>query len=541
VVIFTCNHCPTAQAYEGRIKRLAADFEDRGVAVVAISPNAAAAVRLDELGYADLGDSLEDMKIRARDHEFNFPYLYDGDEQAAALAYGPVTTPHVFIFDGERRLRYRGRIDDHENPANVETHDARNAIEALLAGEDVPVETTRTIGCSIKWSDKQESAEAALAQWDRETAELQVIDEQGLRDLVANDGDKLRLINVWSTTCGPCVIEFPELVTMHRMYRHRDFEFVTITTDPPARYEAALKFLTAQHASGTNYIFAEDDPYKLADALGVEWEGALPFTILVKPGGEVVYSQMGPIEPLEVRRAIVDVMSRFYFAMPAETTHVQTVAAEEEVDDEDETDGEAASAAVSDAPEPDDDGWYALFDGESLDGWRAAENPDSFRVEDGVIVVNGERAHLFYDGPVSDHDFKNFELKLEVMTEPSANSGVYFHTRYEEEGWPGAGYECQVNNSYDADPRRTASLYGIEDIHETPVKDNEWFEYHIIVNGKQITLKINDMTMVDYTEPENPPRFQDRDRRLSSGTIALQAHDPGSTVRYRNIRIKPLP
>jgi hypothetical protein len=148
---------------------------------------------------------------------------------------------------------------------------------------------------------------------------------------------------------------------------------------------------------------------------------------------------------------------------------------------------------------------------------------------------------LFYDGPVSDHNFTNFELKLEVMTDPSSNSGVYFHTRYEEEGWPGAGYECQVNNSFAPDPRRTGSLYGIQDVEETPVKDNEWFEYHIIVNGKQITLKINDMTIVDYTEPENPPGFQGRDRRLSSGTIALQAHDPGSTVRYRNIRIKPLP
>ena len=339
-----------------------------------------------------------------------------------------------------------------------------------------------------------------------------MIDEQGLRDLVANDADKLRLINVWSTTCGPCVIEFPELVTMHRMYRHRDFEFVTITTDPPARREAALKFLNGQHASTTNYIFAEDDPYKLADALGVEWEGALPFTMLVKPGGEVVYSQMGPIDPLEVRRAIVAMMSRYYFAMSAETTHVQTVAAEEEVN-EDESDGAAASAAVSEAPEPDDDGWYALFDGESLDGWRAAENPDSFRVEDGVIVLDGERAHLFYDGPVSDHDFKNFELKLEVMTEPNSNSGIYFHTQYEEEGWPGAGYECQVNNSYDAICGELDRSTAIEDIHETPVKDNEWFEYHIIVNGKQITLKIN-----DRRSSTTPSRRIRRRSRIATGS-----------------------
>lgn len=202
--------------------------------------------------------------------------------------------------------------------------------------------------------------------------------------------------------------------------------------------------------------------------------------------------------------------------------------------------GAASFVAAAEAPTPDADGWYALFDGKTLAGWRAAEHPDSFRVEDGVIVVNGERAHLFYDGPVADHDFTNFELKLEVMTEPQANSGVYFHTRYQDEGWPEAGYECQVNNSQ-SDWRRTGSLYGIEDVRETPVKDHEWFEYHIIVDGKQITLKINDTTMVDYAEPENPPEFQGRGRRLSHGTIALQAHDPGSTVRYRNIRIKPLP
>jgi peroxiredoxin len=318
-LIFTCNHCPTAQAYEDRIKQLAEDYEERGVQVVAVSPNDAEAVRLDELGYADLGDSLEDMKIRARDHKFNFPYLYDGETQAMSLAYGPATTPHVYLFDAERRLRYRGRIDDHENPANVKTHDARNALEAMLAGRPVPVETTRTIGCSIKWSDKRASARNALAQWDREEATLETIDEQGLRDLAANKTDKLRLINVWSTTCGPCMIEFPELVTMHRMYRKRDFELVTITTDPPENREAALKFLNKMHASTTNYIFAEDDPYKLADALGADWEGALPFTLLVKPGGEVAYKCMGEMEPLEVRRKIVEILSRYYF-QPADSS-----------------------------------------------------------------------------------------------------------------------------------------------------------------------------------------------------------------------------
>jgi thiol-disulfide isomerase/thioredoxin len=286
---------------------------DRGVAVVAISPNDAEAVRLDELGYSDLGDSLDDMQIRARDHEFNFPYLYDGETQATSLAYGPVATPHVFLFDRDRKLRFCGRIDDHENPAKTKTHDTRIAIDALLANQPVPVETTRTFGCSIKWADKQASAAASIKNWDRETAKLETIDAAGLGELVANPTDKLRVINVWATWCGPCVTEFPELVTIHRMYRNRDCELVTMTADSPENRDAAHNFLSAQHASMTNYIFDRDDPYALADALGVEWPGALPFTLVVKPGGEIAYQQMGPIDPLALRRAIVDELSRYYF------------------------------------------------------------------------------------------------------------------------------------------------------------------------------------------------------------------------------------
>jgi peroxiredoxin len=315
VVVFTCDHCPTAQAYEDRIKQLVTDYKDRGVAVVAISPNDAEAVRLDELGYTDLGDSLDDMKLRAEDHQFNFPFLYDGETQATARAYGPVATPHVFVFDGERKLRFCGRIDNQDDPRKATVHDTRNAIDALLVGKPVPVETTRTIGCSIKWKDKKGTAAAALAKLDKEPATLDTIDAAGVRELVANPTDKVRVINVWATYCGPCVTEFPELVTMHRMYRKRDFEMITITADSPDNREAALKFLNSEHASTKNYIFDKDDPYALADALGVEWRGGLPFTIAVRPGGEVVYKKMGPIDPLELRRAIVDEISRYYFKM----------------------------------------------------------------------------------------------------------------------------------------------------------------------------------------------------------------------------------
>jgi len=186
-----------------------------------------------------------------------------------------------------------------------------------------------------------------------------------------------------------------------------------------------------------------------------------------------------------------------------------------------------------------EDGWIALFDGESLEGWTITESPGSAWVEDGAIVVVGKpRAHLFYTGPVSGHDFRDFELKLEVKTEPGANSGVYFHTVLQEQGWPSRGYEAQVNNTQQ-DWRRTGSLYGIEDVRETPVSDGEWWEYHISVEGRRIVLKVNGETTVDYTEPEGLQREGDlAGRVLGSGTFALQCHDPGSVVRYRNIRVK---
>src|SRR6516225_5792319 len=179
VIVFTCNHCPTAQAYEDRIIRLHADYKDKGVALVTISPNDPKAVRLDELGYTDLGDSLEDMKVRAKDRKFAFPYLYDGDTQKTALAYGVLATPQVFVFDQERKLRYVGRIDD-SDVKTVTSHDARNALDALLAGKPVPVETTRVFGCSTKWADKQEDAKKSLAKWDQEPVALDSIDEAAL-------------------------------------------------------------------------------------------------------------------------------------------------------------------------------------------------------------------------------------------------------------------------------------------------------------------------------------------------------------------------
>ncbi len=183
-------------------------------------------------------------------------------------------------------------------------------------------------------------------------------------------------------------------------------------------------------------------------------------------------------------------------------------------------------------------GWVALFDGKSLDGWSASEHKEACRVENGVLAVGGARSHLFYSGPVDDHDFQDFELKLEVMATPGSNSGVFFHTAYQETDWPAQGHEAQVNNSQE-DWRRTGSLYGVKDVRETPVGDNEWFEYHIIVRGNQVTFKVNGETVNEYTETADGPHLVERPgRKLSHGTIALQAHDPSSLVYYRNIRIK---
>lgn len=311
VVIFTCNHCPTAQAYEERIARLHSDYKDRGVAIVAISPNDPAAVRLDELGYTDLGDSFEEMKIRARDHKYPYPYLYDGETQATARAYGVLATPHVFIFDAARKLRYVGRFDDSEIK-EVKSHDAINAVEALLAGKPVPAEKTRVFGCSTKWADKQADARKSLARWNAEPVSLEPMDEAGAAELAKNPTKKLTVINLWATWCGPCVAELPEFVTMNRMYRGRAFRLVTISLDDPAKREEALKVLTEHHVAATNYVLTSKNRDAFAEALDKDWPGPVPYTLIIAPGGKVLYRKVGQCDPLEVKRAIVGFLGRTY-------------------------------------------------------------------------------------------------------------------------------------------------------------------------------------------------------------------------------------
>jgi peroxiredoxin len=307
VIVFTCNHCPTAQAYEDRIIQLTNDYSAKNVAVVAISPNDPQSVRLDELGYSDMSDSFEEMKLRAKQKKYNFPYLYDGDAQATAKAYGPVATPHVFIFDKARTLRYQGRIDNVEKPTKTPTEiNTRDAIEALLQNKPVPVATTKVFGCSVKWADKTSLVKRGFEEWAKEPVAVSTIDEPALKELLKNPTDKLRLINIWATWCGPCVTEFPDFVSINRMYRRRDFEFISISADDPTKKEKVLKFLQQQQASNTNYLFASDDKYKLIEAIDPKWQGALPYTILVEPGGKIVYGKQGPINVNEIKRMIVE-------------------------------------------------------------------------------------------------------------------------------------------------------------------------------------------------------------------------------------------
>ena len=314
VIIFTCNHCPTAQAYEGRIIQLTSDYKNKNVAVVAISPNDPKAVRLDELGYTDMSDSFKEMKLRAKEKRFNFPYLYDGETQSTAKAYGPVATPHVFIFDKERKLRYEGRIDDVEKPTKTpNTFDTRNTIEALLNNKEVTAATTKVFGCSVKWAEKENWVEKAKTDWANEPVSVEMIDENGLKDLVKNNSDKLRLINVWATWCGPCVTEFPSFITINRMYRNRDFEFISVSADDAEKKDKVLQFLKKQQASGKNYLFSIDDKYKLIEAIDPKWKGELPYTILIEPGGKIVYTS-GLIDEAELKKKIVDnkYIGRYY-------------------------------------------------------------------------------------------------------------------------------------------------------------------------------------------------------------------------------------
>ncbi len=315
VIVFTCNHCPTAQAYEDRMKAIAAEYKSKGVDMVAISPNSPLGLLYEELGYTDLGDDFEDMKLRAEHKQYNFPYLYDGDNESVSLQYGPVATPHAYVFDKDRKLRYTGRIDKVEKPGGANGEDLRNAIDAVLAGKEIAEPATKTFGCSTKWAWKTEYKVKMEKEWEEKPVDVAKLDIKGIQDLMKNEGsDKLRLVNVWATWCGPCILEYPEFIVLQRMYGARSFEFVSLSADKPQEEDKVLAFLRGKYSAVPNYLYSEEDKYALIDAVDKNWDGALPYTALIEPGGKIVWSHQGSVDFMELKRAIVEhpMMGRYY-------------------------------------------------------------------------------------------------------------------------------------------------------------------------------------------------------------------------------------
>ena len=328
VVLFTSNHCPTSHSIEKRLQRFWDEYKPKGVKLVAINPNHPDGLSADELGYGEFGDSFAEMKPYAEKNHWTFDYLYDGDKQLTARAYGCLATPHVFIFDKELKLRYAGRFDDSRfyDDSTVKAKDAQNAVDAILAGKPVPVELTKPHGCSTKWREKKVGHDAKHAAWVATPVKVEAIDAAGITKLRANATNKYRLINVWATWCIPCVKEFPDLVAISRQFDMRDFELVTISLDEPKDLPKAEAFLFKQAAGPSkkdaagikkdgrttnSYLFAgsADD---LAASLDKDMPGPIPHTILVAPGGEIVWRHNGVIDRAEAVNVILDRMNRFY-------------------------------------------------------------------------------------------------------------------------------------------------------------------------------------------------------------------------------------
>jgi len=305
VVVFTCNHCPIAQMYERRITQLASDYKDRGVAVVAIQPNDPKAITIDELDSSDISDSLDEMKMRAQYKHLTYPYLYDGETQSVADAYGPQATPHVFVFDRHRRLRYEGHMDDSYRAELVKAHEARDAIDALLAHREVMVKHTGVFGCSTKWREKQAARLEVLRKIESQPVQLEMASAANLRTLRTNPTRKVLLVSFWATWCGSCIHEFPDFQDTFRMYGVRDLELVTVAANMPDEKSTVLQVLEKMHATSRNLLFASNDTAALQAAFDPRWESAVPYTVLISPDGKVLYQKQGSVDMLELRRTIL--------------------------------------------------------------------------------------------------------------------------------------------------------------------------------------------------------------------------------------------
>jgi thiol-disulfide isomerase/thioredoxin len=291
VVIFSCNHCPVAQMYEKRIKELTSDYKNRVVSVVVIMGNDPKAIHFRELDHTDLSDTFAEMKIRAAYRHFNYPYLYDGDTQKVALQYGPTATPHAFVFDEQRILRYQGRIDNNPREELVTKREARDAIDSLLAGNRVAAPVTPAVGCSTKWPYKEAGANEELTQSNQQQVSLEMISADQLAKLRTNAGsDRLLLVNFWATWCAPCVDEFPEIEKMVRMYVAKPpLDIVTVSINHPEEKKFVQNFLEKQHAVSRNFQFSGNDSADAVRAFGADWAGGVPFTVLIDTSGQVLY------------------------------------------------------------------------------------------------------------------------------------------------------------------------------------------------------------------------------------------------------------
>ena len=312
VVVFTCDHCPIAQMYEHRIEQLYEDYGKRGVAVVAIQGNDPKALTIDELDSSDISDTLDEMKIRVQYKHLHYPYLYDGATQAVTRKFGPQATPHVFIFDKDRHLRYEGRMDNSYRTEMVKTQDARNTIDALLAGKHVPVTHTAVFGCSTKWQEKEALREASERKLAAQPVNVELVDAAGLKKLRANPSRHITLVSFWATWCGSCVAEFSDLQDTFRMYGVRDFDLVTVSANMPDEKPSVLRFLTKKHATSRNLLFASDDTAALQAAFDPKWQSAVPYTVLLGADGKVLYSTLGSVDMLELRRKILVAMPSDY-------------------------------------------------------------------------------------------------------------------------------------------------------------------------------------------------------------------------------------
>jgi peroxiredoxin len=317
VVVFTCDHCPNAQMYEGRVTQFYNDYKDKGVAVVAISPNDPKAIRIDELDSSDVSDALDEMKIRVAYKHLQYPYLYDGDTEVVSRAYGPQASPHIFIFDQQRKLRYEGAIDDSYRIEFVKRHYALGAINALLADQEVAVKHTGAFGCSTKWSDKEAANVAFMEKLNAQPVSIDPVSADALRALHKNADGNVRLIQFWSTRCSACLEEFAGIQDIYRMYSDRNFELVVVSMNKPNEKPLVTQWLEKTHATSRNLLFDSENTAALQKAFDPKWEAGpeVPYTILLDADGNVLYQTDKPVDQLKLRRTILANLPSAYIGL----------------------------------------------------------------------------------------------------------------------------------------------------------------------------------------------------------------------------------